>query len=197
MTECAPIIAYSDWKTFAKGSCGREVPRMELKVLSDDPENVPGEIVTRGMNVMLGYYNNPEATAEAIDAEGWLHTGDLGTMDAQGNVFIRGRAKNMLLSSNGQNIYPEEIEEKLTGHVLIDECVVVQRDEKLVGLVYTSDDTLQRHGMTRQDFNESLERYRHHVNKMLPTFYHLSRLEPQDEEFEKTPKRNIKRFLYT
>ena len=146
---------------------------------------------------MLGYFNNPEATAEAIDAEGWLHTGDLGTMDAQGNLFIRGRAKNMLLSSNGQNIYPEEIEEKLTGHVLIDECVVVQRDEKLVGLVYTSDDTLQRHGMSRQDFNDSLERYRRHVNKMLPPFYHLSRLEPRDEEFEKTPKRNIKRFLYT
>ena len=118
-------------------------------------------------------------------------------MDAQGNLFIRGRAKNMLLSSNGQNIYPEEIEEKLTGHVLIDECVVVQRDEKLVGLVYTSDDTLQRHGMSRQDFNDSLERYRRHVNKMLPPFYHLSRLEPRDEEFEKTPKRNIKRFLYT
>ena len=197
MTECAPIIAYSDWHTFVKGSCGRQVPRMELKVLSADPENVPGEIVTRGANVMLGYFNNPEATAEAIDAEGWLHTGDLGTMDAQGNLFIRGRAKNMLLSSNGQNIYPEEIEEKLTGHVLIDECVVVQRDEKLVGLVYTSDDTLQRHGMSRQDFNDSLERYRRHVNKMLPPFYHLSRLEPRDEEFEKTPKRNIKRFLYT
>ena len=197
MTECAPIICYSDWKTFAKGSCGREVPRMELKVLSEDPQNIPGEIVTRGTNVMLGYYNNPDATAEAIDKDGWLHTGDLGTMDAQGNVFIRGRAKNMLLSSNGQNIYPEEIEEKLTGHVLIDECVVVQRDDKLVGLVYTSDDTLQRHGMSRKDFNDSLERYRHHVNKMLPVFYHLSRLESQDEEFEKTPKRNIKRFLYT
>lgn len=197
MTECAPIICYRDWHTFAKGSCGRQAPRMEVRILSDDPQNVPGEIVTKGTNVMLGYYNNPEATAEAIDADGWLHTGDLGTMDAQGNVFIRGRAKNMLLGSNGQNIYPEEIEEKLTSHVLIDECVVVQREDKLVGLVYTSDDTLERHGMTRQDFIDSLERYRRHVNKMLPSFYKLSRLESRDEEFEKTPKHNIKRFLYT
>lgn len=197
MTECAPIICYSDWHSFAKGSCGRPAPRMEVEVLSADPERIPGEIVTRGTNVMLGYYNNPEATAEAIDADGWLHTGDLGTKDAQGNVFIRGRAKNMLLGSNGQNIYPEEIEEKLTSHALIDECVVVQREQKLIGLVYTSDETLQHHGMTRQDFLDSLDRYRRHVNKMLPSFYHLSALEPRDEEFEKTPKRNIKRYLYT
>ena len=197
MTECAPIICYSDWKTFAKGSCGRCVPRMEVKVLSEDPSRIPGEIVCRGTNVMLGYYKNDEATAEAIDEEGWLHTGDLGTIDAQGNVFIRGRAKNMLLGANGQNIYPEEIEEKLTGHVLIDECVVVQRGEKLVGLVYTSDDTLRRHGMSREDFNQQLNHYRRHINKMLPTFYQLSTLEPRDEEFQKTPKHNIKRFLYS
>ncbi len=197
MTECGPIICYRDWKKFVKGSCGRQVPRMEVKILSDDPQNVPGEIVCRGTNVMLGYYKNDEATAEAIDEEGWLHTGDLGTMDKDGNVFIRGRSKNMLLGANGQNIYPEEIEEKLTGHALIDECVVVQRDEKLIGLVYTSDDTLRRHGMTREDFDQQLDRYRRHVNQMLPGFYHLAHLESRTEAFEKTPKHNIKRFLYT
>ena len=196
MTECAPIICYRDWKTFVKSSCGEAAPRMEVKILSKDPENVPGEIVTRGTNVMLGYYKNPEATAEAIDKDGWLHTGDLGTMDKHGNVFIRGRAKNMLLGANGQNIYPEEIEEKLMGHALIDECVVVQREQKLYGLVYTSDDTLRTHGMTREDFNSHLDQYRRHVNSLLPSFYQLTALEPRNEEFQKTPKRNIKRYLY-
>ena len=197
MTECAPIICYRDWKTFVKSSCGEPAPRMEVKILSKDPENVPGEIVTRGTNVMLGYYKNPEATAEAIDKDGWLHTGDLGTKDKHGNVFIRGRAKNMLLGANGQNIYPEEIEEKLMSHALIDECVVVQREQKLYGLVYTSDDTLRTHGMTREDFKNHLDQYRRHVNSLLPTFYQLTALEARDEEFQKTPKRNIKRFLYT
>lgn len=196
MTECAPIISYRDWKTFRKGSCGQPVPRMEVRILSDDPQHEAGEIVTRGMNVMLGYYKDEEATAATIDNEGWLHTGDLGTLDADQNLFIRGRSKNMLLGANGQNIYPEEIEEKLTSHALIDECVVVQRGEKLVGLVYVSDDTLRRHGMSREEWNDNLDRYRNHVNKMLPAFDALSQLEPRDEEFEKTPKRNIRRFLY-
>ncbi len=197
MTECGPIICYSDWKKFVKGSCGRCVPRMELKVISKDPEFIEGEIIVKGENVMLGYYKNEEATKEAIDEDGWLHTGDLGTVDANGNVFIRGRQKNMLLSASGQNIYPEEIEEKFTSHVLIDECVVIQRNDKLIGLVYTSDDTLKAHGMTREDFNNQLDRYCKHVNTMLPSFYKVTKLEPRDTEFEKTPKRNIKRFLYT
>ena len=197
MTECGPILCYSDYKKFAKGSCGRCVPRMELKVISKDPQFVEGEICVRGDNVMLGYYKNDEATKEAIDEEGWLHTGDLGTVDANGNVFIRGRQKNMLLSASGQNIYPEEIEEKFTSHVLIDECVVIQRNDKLVGLVYTSDDTLKAHGMTRDDFNNQLDRYCKHVNTILPSFYKVTKLEARDTEFEKTPKRNIKRYLYT
>jgi len=197
MTECGPILCYSDWKKFVKGSCGRCVPRMELKVISKDPQFIEGEICVKGDNVMLGYYKNEEATKEAIDEEGWLHTGDLGTVDANGNVFIRGRQKNMLLNSNGQNIYPEEIEEKFTSHVLIDECVVIQRNDKLIGLVYTSDDTLKAHGMTREDFNNQLDRYCKHVNTMLPSFYKVSKLESRDVEFEKTPKRNIKRYLYT
>ena len=197
MTECGPIICYQDYHTFKQGSCGKVVPRMELKINSQDPQNVEGEIMVRGMNVMLGYYKNEEATHEAIDPDGWLHTGDLGTIDKDGNVFIRGRQKNMLLGANGQNIYPEEIEEKFISHALIDECVVVQRDQKLYGLVYTSDDTLKTHGMTREDFNSQLDRYLKHVNTMLPSFYKVSKLEARDTEFEKTPKRNIKRFLYT
>lgn len=196
MTECAPIISYSDWHTFRRQSCGRPVPRMEIRVISPEPQRVPGEIVTRGTNVMLGYYKDEEATACAIDADGWLHTGDLGTQDADGNLFIRGRSKNMLLGANGQNIYPEEIEEKFTTHALIDECVVVQRGEKLVALVYVSPDTLRRHGMTREEWLVQLDRYRTLVNGLLPSFDAVSRLEPREEEFEKTPKRNIRRFLY-
>ena len=197
MTECGPIICYRDYKKFAKNSCGKIVPRMELKILSKDPTSVEGEIIVRGDNVMLGYYKNPEATREAIDEDGWLHTGDLGTIDGQGNLFIRGRQKNMLLGANGQNIYPEEIEEKFTSHALIDECVVVQRDQKLYAIAYTSDDTLKAHGMTREDFNSQLDRYCKHINSMLPGYYKVTKLESRDTEFEKTPKRNIKRFLYT
>lgn len=197
MTECAPIISYSDWHTFQRKSCGRPVPRMEIRVLSTDPRRVAGEIVTRGTNVMLGYYKDAESTGLAIDADGWLHTGDLGTMDADGNLFIRGRSKNMLLGANGQNIYPEEIEEKFTTHTLIDECVVVQRGEKLVALVYVSPDTLRRHGMSREEWLAQLDHYRTHVNSLLPAFDSVSRLEPREEEFEKTPKRNIRRFLYS
>ena len=196
MTECGPIICYRDYRSFVPRSCGQVVPRMELRILSPDPEKVEGEIVVRGANVMLGYYKNEEATHAAIDNDGWLHTGDLGTMDKDGNVFIRGRQKNMLLGSNGQNIYPEEIEEKFTSHALIDECVVVQRGDQLVGLVYTSDDTLQTHGLTRAEYLSQLPRYCKHVNGMLPSFYKVSKLEAQETEFEKTPKRNIKRFLY-
>ncbi len=196
MTECGPIICYRDYKSFVPRSCGQVVPRMELRIMSPDPENVEGEIVVRGDNVMLGYYKNEEATKAAIDPQGWLHTGDLGTMDKDGNVFIRGRQKNMLLGANGQNIYPEEIEEKFMSHALIDECVVVQRDDQLVGLVYTSDDTLKTHGLTREEYINQLPRYCKHVNGMLPSFYKVTKLESRDTEFEKTPKRNIKRFLY-
>ena len=196
MTECGPIICYRDYKQFAPRSCGQVVPRMELRIMSPDPENVEGEIVVRGDNVMLGYYKNEEATQAAIDADGWLHTGDLGTIDKDGNVFIRGRQKNMLLGANGQNIYPEEIEEKFMSHALIDECVVVQRGDQLIGLVYTSDDTLKTHGLTREEFINQLPRYCKHVNGMLPSFYKVTKLESRDTEFEKTPKRNIKRFLY-
>ena len=196
MTECGPIIGYEDWKLFAKGSCGKAAPRMEVKIESDDPANRPGEILTRGTNVMLGYYKNEEETLEAIDAEGWLHTGDLGTMDELGNIFIRGRKKTMLLGANGQNVYPEEIEDIILSNSYFEECVVVQRGEKLTALVYVSDENLSARGMTRDGVRADMNRYRGHLNKMLPKFANLASLELQDEPFEKTPKRSIRRYLY-
>ena len=196
MTECAPLICYSDWKTFVSGSCGRSVARMDIEILSDDPENVPGEIIVRGANLMVGYYKNDEATAETIDKEGWLHTGDLGTMDRQGNLFIRGRKKNMLLGANGQNIYPEEVEDLLTRQPLIDETVVVQRDQKLVALVYVSDNTLKEQNVFREELEDKAEELKRTVNAILPKFAQITAIEFRDEEFEKTPKRSIKRFLY-
>lgn len=196
MTEAAPLICYSFWKDFIPSSCGKPVHRMEVKILSDDPQNTPGEIVCRGMNVMLGYYKNKTATNETIDEDGWLHTGDLGTIDNNGNLYIRGRKKNMLLGANGQNIYPEEIEDKITSTTIIDETVVVQRGQKLVALVYATDQTLADKGMSRNEFNAKLNDYRRTINASLPKFCQLSALEVQSEEFSKTPKRNIKRYLY-
>lgn len=196
MTECAPLICYENHKTFVSGSCGKVIDRMEIKILSEDPPHTPGEIVCRGMNVMLGYYKNEEATREAIDEEGWLHSGDLGTIDKNGNLFIRGRKKNMLLGANGQNVYPEEIEDKITAITIIDECVVVQRGQKLVALVYVSDSTLQSNEMTLGQFKEKADEYRKAVNLELPKFSQLSAFEVHEEEFVKTPKRNIKRYLY-
>lgn len=197
MTECAPIICYEDWHKFAKGSCGKPVVRMEVKIDSADPHNVAGEIICRGTNVMLGYYKNPEATAEAIDKDGWLHTGDLGTIDAEGNVFIRGRKKSMLLGANGQNIYPEEIEDKVLSHTPFDECVVVQRGEKLVCLAYISDATLEAQNLTRKDIANNIDEIRNNLNAYLPKFANITEFELRDEEFIKTPKKNIKRYLYS
>ena len=195
-TECAPIICYSDYHDFVPGSCGRAVIHMEVKIDSHDPENVPGEILARGTNVMLGYYKNPEATAQTIDANGWYHTGDLGTMDAQGNVFIRGRSKNMLLGPSGQNIYPEEIEDKLNSMQLVTESVVVQRDTKLVALVHPDMDALIDLGMHEDDIKNIMEQNRVQVNEQLPAYCKISEIEIHKQEFEKTPKKSIKRYLY-
>ncbi|MGM9707253.1 MAG: AMP-binding protein [Prevotella sp.] len=195
-TECAPIITYSDHQTFAPGSCGRAVVHMEVKIDSPDPEHVAGEILARGMNVMLGYYKNPEATAEALDAEGWYHTGDLGTMDSQGNLYIRGRSKNMLLGSNGQNIYPEEIEDKLNSQPYVVESVVVQRGEKLVGLVFPDLDELKAQGLSMHDLDQLMKQNLQELNQQIPTYAKVSALEMRDSEFEKTPKKSIKRYLY-
>ena len=195
-TECAPIITYSDYQTFAPGSCGRAVVHMEVKIDSPDPEHVAGEILARGMNVMLGYYKNPEATAEALDAEGWYHTGDLGTMDSQGNLYIRGRSKNMLLGSNGQNIYPEEIEDKLNSQPYVVESVVVQRGEKLVGLVFPDLDELKAQGLSMHDLDQLMKQNLQELNQQIPTYAKVSALEMRESEFEKTPKKSIKRYLY-
>lgn len=196
-TECAPIICYADYKTYVPGSCGRAAKNMQVKVVSEDPANIPGEILAKGPNVMLGYYKNEEATKASIDADGWFHTGDLGLMDEDGNVFIKGRSKNMLLGSNGQNIYPEEIEDKLNSMSMVSESVVIQEGNKLVGLVYPDLDTAKQIGFSETDLGTIMEQNRKQLNAELPTYCHLSEIRLHDSEFEKTPKRSIKRFLYT
>lgn len=196
-TECAPIICYADYKTYVPGSCGRAAKNMQVKVVSEDPVNTPGEILAKGPNVMLGYYKNEEATKASIDADGWFHTGDLGLMDEDGNLFIKGRSKNMLLGSNGQNIYPEEIEDKLNSMSMVSESVVIQEGDKLVGLVYPDLDTAKQIGFSESDLNTIMEQNRKQLNANLPAYCHLSEIRLHDSEFEKTPKRSIKRFLYT
>jgi len=194
-TECSPILAYADWQTYVKGSCGRPAPRMELKINSRDPENVPGEILARGMNVMLGYYKNEEATAETLK-DGWYHTGDLGVMDKDGNVFIKGRSKNMLLGANGQNVYPEEIEDKLVGMPLVSECVVIQKGEKFWGLVYPDPDKVRELSLTKGDLEAIMEQNRKDLNLVIPAYCSLYGIHIMNEEFEKTPKKSIRRFKY-
>ena len=195
-TECGPIICYRDWQTFAQGSCGQAAYHQEVRIDSSDPANVPGEILTKGPNVLLGYYKNPEATQAAIDAEGWFHTGDLGTMDADGNVYINGRSKNMLLGSNGQNIYPEEIEDKLTSLPLVGESIVVQRGDKLVGLVHPDYDEAKLLGLNNEDLKGVMEQNRQQLNQVVPAYSKVAEFEILEEEFEKTPKKSIKRYLY-
>ena len=195
-TECGPMVTYSDYKDFVPGSCGTPVLNMEVKIVSPDPANIPGEVITRGENVMLGYYKNDEATKEVLDKDGWYHTGDLGTMSADGHLFIRGRIKNMLLGSNGQNVYPEEIEDKLNSMSMVSECIIIQRGDKIVGLVYPDFDEAKEMGFSQSDLQEIMEQNRLELNNMLPSFCHLSAIELRDEEFAKTPKKSIKRYLY-
>lgn len=195
-TECAPIITYSDWKSFRRGSCGQVVPRMELKIDSPDPYHTVGEVLTRGANVMLGYYKNPEATAQALDAEGWYHTGDLGIIDADGYLYLKGRSRNMLLGASGQNIYPEEIEDALNALPYVAECVVIQRNEKLYALIYPDYDTAHKDGIAESDLPAIMERNRTTLNARLPAYEQLAGIVLTDTEFEKTPKKSIKRYLY-
>ena len=196
-TECAPIICYRDWHTFVKGSCGQEAYHMKVKINSSNPATIPGEILAKGPNVMLGYYKNEEATRETLDKEGWYHTGDLGTMDYDGNVYINGRSKNMLLGANGQNIYPEEIEDKLNSMTMVVESVVIQRDQKLVGLIYPDYDEAKNMNFNEDDIRNIMEQNRLQLNELLPAYEKISEIEIRQDEFEKTPKRSIKRFLYT
>ena len=195
-TECAPIICYADWREFVPGSCGRAAKNMEVRIDSPDPQNVPGEILARGLNVMLGYYKNEEATRETIDAQGWYHTGDLGTMDREGNVFINGRSKNMLLGPNGQNIYPEEIEDKLNSMTMVLESIVVQRDTKLVALVHPDFDEARSMNFSREDLQDVMNQNLTGLNQQLPAYEKISEIVIHDEEFQKTPKKSIKRYLY-
>ena len=194
-TECAPIISYEDWQLFRKGSCGKAAPRMEIKIDSNDPQHTVGEILTRGANVMLGYFKNEEATRNTL-VDGWYHTGDLGVMDAEGNLFIRGRSKNMLLGASGQNIYPEEIEDKLNTLPYVNESIVVQRGEKLVALIYPDYDEAQRDGLDENGLRMAMEQNRKDINTMVAVYERISAIELYETEFEKTPKRSIKRFMY-
>ena len=196
-TECAPIICYEDYKNFVPGSCGKAALHMMVRIDSPDPENVPGEILAKGPNVMLGYYKNEEATKQTIDENGWYHTGDLGTMDGDGNVFIKGRSKNMLLGANGQNIYPEEIEDKLNSLALVAESVVVQKGDKLIALVHPDYDEAQTLNLGNNELADIMEENRQELNSMIPAYSKVSEIRIHEEEFEKTPKKSIKRFLYT
>ena len=195
-TECAPLITYSDYHDFVPGSCGTAVDHMEVKINSRDPENELGEILTRGTNVMLGYYKNEEATSQALDDEGWYHTGDQGLMSSDGHVFIKGRIKNMLLGASGQNIYPEEIEDKLNSMALVSECVIVQRAERLYALVHPDYDEAKSMGFSEDEIEGVMEQNRNALNQSLPAYCKISAIEIHHEEFAKTPKKSIKRYLY-
>ena len=195
-TECAPIICYEDWKKFVPGSCGKAAYGMTVRINSTDPEKIAGEILVKGPNVMLGYYKNEEATAETIDADGWYHTGDLGVMDKDGNVFIKGRSKNMLLGPSGQNIYPEEIEDQLNSLPYVSESLIVHRDGKLVALIHPDYDTAFKEEKTVQDVAAQMETNRIELNKNMPAYSQIASVQIHSEEFEKTPKKSIKRFLY-
>lgn len=206
MTECAPLIGYAhprgfkpeDDREFAPGSCGRVVPRMEVKVLSPDPEHIPGELMVKGDNVMLGYYKNEKATEQVMRPDGWMLTGDVGTVDTKGNIFLRGRNKTMILGPNGQNIYPEEIEQKINNMPLVAESLVVDAGEgKLKALIYPDLDEAQREGLSREQIKEQIDKDIAELNPLLESYSRISSVKMMDEEFEKTPKRSIKRYLYT
>ncbi len=196
MTEAAPLLAYEDWDKFAVRSCGKVVTNCEVRIDSDDPQHTVGEIQARGLNIMSGYYKNPEATKAAFTEDGWLNTGDLGVIDAEGNIFIKGRSKNMILSSNGQNIYPEEIEAAVNNQPYVLESVVVDRASKLVALVYLDDKKIAADNLDEEAVSELISDLMNNVNKSLPSYSKITKVERVSEPFAKTPKMSIKRFLY-
>ena len=196
MTECGPIICSSYWKDLKLASCGRAASRMEVRIDSPDPENIAGEILCKGENLMLGYYKNDEITAQVVDSNGWLHTGDLAVMDKEGNVFIKGRSKNLLLNSSGQNIYPEEIESRLNNMPYVSESLIVLQRDKLVALIYPDFDDAFAHGLTNADIEKAMDINRNNLNAVLPDYSQIAKVEIYPEEFEKTAKKSIKRFLY-
>lgn len=196
MTECGPIITYDSWKTTRMYSAGKAVVNMEVKIDSEDPYNIVGEILVKGDNVMLGYYKNEEATRQTIDADGWLHTGDLGVIDKDDYLYIKGRSKNMLLGPNGQNIYPEEIEAQINNLPYVQESLVIEQDGKLIALIFPDFDAADKDGIPTTNLEKVMEENRHVVNKSLPSYCQIVKVKLYPEEFEKTPKRSIKRFLY-
>ena len=196
MTECAPLICHSRWDEILYTSCGKTVANMETRVISEDPERIPGELVCRGMNVMLGYYKNENATAQTIDKDGWLHTGDMAIKDAEGNIFIKGRCKNMLLTASGQNIYPEEIEARLNNMPYVSESLIVLQHDKLVALIYPDFDDAFAHGLQQADIEKAMEANRNELNLLLPAYSQITKVKIHFEEFEKTAKKSIKRFMY-
>ena len=195
-TECAPIITYTDYTDFMPTSCGKAVVHMEVKIGSPDPENIPGELLARGTNVMLGYYKNEEATRQALDSDGWYHSGDLALMDKDGYVYIKGRIKNMLLGANGQNVYPEEIEDKLNSMTLVVESLITQKNDKLVALIYPDYEEAKNLGFSKEDLQQVMSQNLLELNQLIPSYSKVSTFKLQDEEFEKTPKKSIKRYLY-
>ena len=196
MTECGPLISYTPWQEFIPGSSGRILPVMEVKVTSDRPAEIPGEICVRGQNVMKGYYKNPEATEAVLDSEGWLHTGDMGTVSSDGTIFIKGRYKTMILSANGQNIYPEEIEAKLNNMPFVAESLVVERGKRLIALVYPDYEAMDRRGVTAAMLPEIMVKVTQQLNRLVAPYERIDRIQLIANEFEKTPKRSIKRYLY-
>ncbi len=195
-TETAPFITFANQDEYVSGSCGVAVKHMAVKVLSDNPEHVPGELVCRGINVMKGYYKNQEATDAVIDKDGWFHTGDLATISKDGHFFVKGRSKNMLLGPNGQNIYPEEIEDKLNSMAMVNESIILQKGDKLIGLVHPDMDEAHTLGFTEEDLKSIMEQNRKELNEQMPSFAKISRIQLHDKEFEKTAKKSIKRYLY-
>ena len=196
MTECGPLVSYASWNKAKQGSCGMPVDTLEVKIDSEDPQNKVGEILLKGENIMVGYYKNEEATSQVIDKDGWLHTGDLGIVDKDGFIFIKGRSKSMILGPSGQNIYPEEIELHINNLAYVAESVVVQRDGKIVALVYPDEDVAKKQNLTYDEVLKKLEGLRKKINSNLPSYMQISRFEIHTEPFEKTPKQSIKRFLY-
>jgi long-chain acyl-CoA synthetase len=197
MTECGPLISYEPWTGFRSSSAGRLVDRMEVRIDSKDPYKEVGEILVKGTNVMMGYYKNEKATSDAIDSEGWLHTGDLGIIDADKFIYIRGRCKNMLLGPSGQNIYPEELEAKLNNYPFVQECVITEREGKMVAFVYPDPEMIEAEKIDATRLKEIMAENCKQVNREFPKFAQLGSILLVDKEFEKTPKRNIKRYLYT
>lgn len=196
MTECGPLIAYEQWDTYKAGSCGRVVDRMEAKIDSEDPVNAVGEILVRGTNVMLGYYKNPEATKSSFTKDGWLRTGDLGTIDEDGFIFIKGRSKTMILGPSGQNIYPEEIEQQLNNMAYVAESLIVSQNGKLVALIYPDWEQVDKQGIDHNKIEILMQENIKDLNELLPGYSKISGIKMYQEEFEKTPKRSIKRYLY-